>query len=615
MQKIAVFLTGLLWVALGLRTAEAQPTCSASVPGSVVCQSQATNLQLTDILSGTQATGPLRANQSVKVSLSQVLNRAGSSQYFPFTGGGLTGKLTTAVSGTGSAGFNLAPGTAPAAPVNGDEWTTSAGLFVQAGGITFGPLGAGGGVNTGTLNALAYYAGAGNTLSGLATTANRVLITSGTGVMSFSATLPTGMAAPLAILQPANYANSAALPAVTTANTGQFGYVVNCLNGSETGTGGSGCMYTVNAVGSWIPLPSLPTQQLTVGGQALYLGQSTINEGIGGKLLTFSGSFVSGHAVSLDANGTAIDAGVVPGGGSGGNGTVTAGTINQMAWYSASGTAVAGLASVNNAVLGTSGAGVPSMLTTLPSGLTLPSPTISNPVLTGAGTYVGLTGTGKLVSAAATTTQAGLNVLPGVVPTAPVNGDIWSTNTGFFIRYNGGTFPVGAGNGTLTGATTALPLTGGGTTGTLALGCATCVTSAAGGPLVAAAPLLFNAATSTVSMGSQTKTFTFNADPFTTVGNAAYTLYLTFPYATGAITNVQATTGGTSTPSFIESVQVNGVSVATCSNLTVSPTTPVNATCGANSIAAGNPVTLLLSGTSGSPSSTVIQVTYTASAS
>jgi hypothetical protein len=57
--------------------------------------------------------------------------------------------------------------------------------------------------------------------------------------------------------------------------------------------------------------------------------------------------------------------------GGGGSGTVSAGLINQLAWYSANGTVVSGLATANNGVLGTSGAGVPSIVTTLPSAVQL----------------------------------------------------------------------------------------------------------------------------------------------------------------------------------------------------------------------------------------------------
>jgi len=53
-----------------------------------------------------------------------------------------------------------------------------------------------------------------------------------------------------------------------------------------------------------------------------------------------------------------------------GSGTVNAGTINQMAWYAGTGSTVSGLATGNSGVLVTSGAGVPSIGTVLPNGIT-----------------------------------------------------------------------------------------------------------------------------------------------------------------------------------------------------------------------------------------------------
>jgi hypothetical protein len=50
-----------------------------------------------------------------------------------------------------------------------------------------------------------------------------------------------------------------------------------------------------------------------------------------------------------------------------GSGTVNAGLINQLAYYAAAGTAVSGLATANNSILATNGAGVPALTTTLPS--------------------------------------------------------------------------------------------------------------------------------------------------------------------------------------------------------------------------------------------------------
>lgn len=51
-------------------------------------------------------------------------------------GGTLTGKLNTAASAASAAGFGLPHGAAPSAPVNGDLWTTTAGLFARVNGTT-----------------------------------------------------------------------------------------------------------------------------------------------------------------------------------------------------------------------------------------------------------------------------------------------------------------------------------------------------------------------------------------------------------------------------------------------------------------------------------------------
>jgi len=50
------------------------------------------------------------------------------------------GRLNTVASATGSAGLRLPHGAAPTSPVNGDIWTTTAGLYVRIDGATVGPL-------------------------------------------------------------------------------------------------------------------------------------------------------------------------------------------------------------------------------------------------------------------------------------------------------------------------------------------------------------------------------------------------------------------------------------------------------------------------------------------
>jgi hypothetical protein len=53
------------------------------------------------------------------------------------------------------------------------------------------------------------------------------------------------------------------------------------------------------------------------------------------------------------------------------SGTVNSGTINQLAYYAATGTAVSGLPTANSGVLVTSGTGVPSIATDIPTAVTI----------------------------------------------------------------------------------------------------------------------------------------------------------------------------------------------------------------------------------------------------
>ena len=76
------------------------------------------------------------------------------ANYAPLAGATFTGEVVTVASATGTAGLNLPQGAAPTSPVNGDLWTTSAGLYVRINGATVGPLSAGGGGTPCTLTAL-----------------------------------------------------------------------------------------------------------------------------------------------------------------------------------------------------------------------------------------------------------------------------------------------------------------------------------------------------------------------------------------------------------------------------------------------------------------------------
>lgn len=60
----------------------------------------------------------------------------------------------------------------------------------------------------------------------------------------------------------------------------------------------------------------------------------------------------------------------------GGSGSINLGSINQLAYYATTGTAISGLMIANNSVLITNGSGVPSLSTSLPTSLTVPQPNI-----------------------------------------------------------------------------------------------------------------------------------------------------------------------------------------------------------------------------------------------
>ena len=115
-----------------------------------------------------------------------------------------TGRLILPATSTTQAGLNTPHGTAPTSPVNGDLWTTTAGLYAQINGSTVGPFGTGGGgsgtVASSTTGQIAAYTGAttvtglsyittsGTTLTVAGTVAATTLTGAGSGITSLSGT-------------------------------------------------------------------------------------------------------------------------------------------------------------------------------------------------------------------------------------------------------------------------------------------------------------------------------------------------------------------------------------------------------------------------------------------
>jgi hypothetical protein len=92
-------------------------------------------------------------------------------------------------------------------------------------------------------------------------------------------------------------------------------------------------------------------------------------------------------------------------------------------------------------------------------------------------TVANATFTGLALTAASTTSTAGLRVPHGAAPTSPTNGDVWTTTAGMYARINGATVgPLSAGGsftgGTLTTALNEAPLVTIASSSTVAIGAA-----------------------------------------------------------------------------------------------------------------------------------------------
>lgn len=108
----------------------------------------------------------------------------------------------------------------------------------------------------------------------------------------------------------------------------------------------------------------------------------------------------------------------------------------------------------------------PTPTTVTGSGISTNGITNSGTTTLSGSTSVGsLTATGEITTAASTTGNAGLNVPHGVAPTTPVNGDVWTTTAGLFVRINGSTVgPFLATVGALTQGQALTATSGGGIT-------------------------------------------------------------------------------------------------------------------------------------------------------
>ena len=436
----------------------------------------ASGLQVTDVLAGFQYGKP--NNQStVKISISALLGGG-----FPATFSTLntTGMITAPISTTAGAGFSLTCGDIPASPTNGNLWCTTGGLYVQINGATVGPLGGGGGmpgtgtVNSGTTGQLAWYAASGTAVSGTpSANIQGPALTLGTSGLGASLTM-FGQTSGSVMLIPSAVSATSVLTLPVGTDT------LVSLSGSQTLSNKaiSGASNNLTSIAN----ASLTNSTMTFGGQSVALGASATVQGNGAKVQLGTGTLTAGHCLQADSNANVVDAGGACTTG-GGGGTVTAASTNQMAWYASNGTVVTGLASLASGVLVTSAGSVPSISRTLPSGLSIPSPSLVTPALgtpssgnlsneTGLPLTSGVTGIlpvangGTGVATSTGTTAVVLSTSPtlvtptlGVALATSINGLHLTSSTGTLTIANGATLATSGAFSTTFTSTGATALT------------------------------------------------------------------------------------------------------------------------------------------------------------
>ena len=268
-----------------------------------------------------------------------------------------------------------------------------------------------------------------------------------------------------------------------TASNGGIVYTSATAMAILAGTATAGQFLTSgsNSAPSWTTatyLPSLVANEILYASATNVLGQITsVNDGV----LITSNTGVPSLLANSGTPGFVLTAntGAPPSWqASTGTGTVSSGLINQMTWYAATGTVVSGLATANDGVLVTSGAGVPSIAGALPTAVqtnitelgTITTGVWHGSVLLGQYGGTGVANTGLTINLGSPTT--------GYVLTSDSSGNAsWAANpgTGSIITLNGNSGSATASGGviTISGGTTGRTTSGASNTlsltGTLAI--------------------------------------------------------------------------------------------------------------------------------------------------
>lgn len=264
-------------------------------------------------------------------------------------------------------------------------------------------------------------------------------------------------------------------------------------------------------------------------------------------------------------------------------------------------------------------------------------PLVANDIPSLSSTYLPLTGgtlTGKLTTVASATGSAGLNLPHGAAPTSPVNGDLWTTTSGIFVRINGSTQQpaVLGGTNSWSGVNTFSNATNSfGTstaTGTTGLATGATVSSATKTVNIGTGGVAGSTTTITIGATAGTSTTTLNGtvslanDLAVTEGGTGASSFTQYGVLVGNATNALAVTAvgtanqylksgaGSANPAFatIQVAEVSGAAPLASPTFTGSPslpsgTTGVTQSAGNNSTALATTafVTAAVASSSGTP--------------
>lgn len=393
-----------------------------------------------------------------------------TNRYATLDGSTFTGPVTTPASTVTTAGLKVPHGTAPSAPVDGDLWSTTAGFYGRVNGATVGPFGTGGGGGT-TTNSVTFNntggAAAGTAFNGSAAvtvshaTVGALALTGGSLSGALTITPTTGnvitlgnasavaTGTPVNINMGASYSNAAgANPKLQLFNDGgvlygfgvstsQLDYMApaSCAHGFYVAT--TGKVATISNAGIAVNVGKLTTLASTTGGASLTVPHGVAPSApVDGDIWTTTAGFFSRvngavkQVAFLDSNITGSAASLT-----------TARNINGVAF---NGTANININLNNSLTFNNSGTGAASGTTF--SGAS--AATISYNTIGALASASPTVGSGKLTLVASATGAASLNIPHGVAPSAPADGDVWTTTAGMYARINGSTVgPFGAGGG------------------------------------------------------------------------------------------------------------------------------------------------------------------------